>query len=82
MWFTYILNSRKYDKYYIGYTEDLEKRIAWHNKGKSRWTRKYRPWKVAYVEAYRNKTDAIKREKKIKSYKNKMYLKGMIGEVC
>ena len=47
MYYIYILYSEKYDKYYVGLTNDLERRLDEHNSGlKSNFTSKYRPWKL------------------------------------
>lgn len=54
-------------KSYIGYTNNVEKRLLEHNSGKSIYTRKYRPWRIIYVEDFLNETDAILREKYLKS---------------
>jgi len=64
----YILKNEK-GCYYIGYTGNLEKRLRKHNSGGSRFTRKKGPWKVVYREKYKNKKEAFRREKQIKSYK-------------
>lgn len=69
MHFLYILRSYVNSKYYIGSTEDLNKRLYYHNSGKVKSTKAYKPWKIIYTETYNNKVDALKREKQIKSYK-------------
>lgn len=65
----YILKSLKFkDKFYVGYTEDLDIRLKQHNKGLSFHTKKYMPWKIVYFEAYANQEDAKDREKKLKQF--------------
>ena len=50
-----------------GWTNDLEKRIKTHNKGKGAKYTKYRlPVKLIYYEEFENKIDAMKREYAIK----------------
>jgi len=66
----YILESIKFDRYYIGCTKDLSKRLKTHNEEKVRSTKAYCPWKVVYTENYGSKISAYKREKVIKSYKS------------
>ena len=67
----YILYSRKICKYYIGVTSDLERRLVEHNEGisKKAWTKRASDWTVVYSEGFENKSNAFKREKKIKSFK-------------
>ncbi len=69
MYTVYILKSRKAERYYVGYSADVEQRIKSHNGGKVRSTKAYRPWDVVYEEAHTTKQDAYRREHEIKSYK-------------
>ena len=64
----YILYSERHNKYYRGYTSNLIERFKSHNElSKKGYTINYRPWKVVYVEFCANKTEAIRREKFLKS---------------
>jgi putative endonuclease len=67
---TYILFSPSSGRYYIGSTDNLEKRLERHNKGATRSTKPYRPWEIAHVDIFDTKTEARKREKQIKAYKH------------
>lgn len=67
MYYTYVLQSKKDNKLYVGYTEDLKKRITLHNNGKIISTKNRRPLKLIYYEACLDKRDAIKREKYFKT---------------
>ena len=47
MYSTYILQSIEYpEHFYVGYTDDLERRFKQHNSGSSVHTNKFRPWKL------------------------------------
>lgn len=70
MFYTYILQSQKNNKLYIGYTKDLRKRFKEHNEGKSTYTKGRGPYKIIYYEACLNEDDARSRE---------LYLKTGIG---
>ena len=64
----YILYSFDSDKIYIGFTSDLISRFNSHNSySKKGHTTRFRPWKVIYCEYYLTKSDALKREKFLKS---------------
>jgi putative endonuclease len=67
LYYVYILECS--DKtLYTGYTNDLEERIKKHNtkdKG-AKYTRGRQPVKIIYYEKFDSKTDALKREHKIK----------------
>ena len=68
MYIVYVLHSPSFNKIYIGYTSDLTERLKSHNElGHKGWTRKFRPWELIYTEEFECKSDAIKREKQLKS---------------
>ena len=66
MYYFYVIKSELDDRLYFGYTSDLKNRIHQHNNGESRYTKKFKPWKLIYCEAYSNKSLAQKRERQIK----------------
>ena len=74
MYYVYALKSLKDGKFYIGFTEDLRKRLGAHNNGQVRATRSRMPFEVVYYEASRNINDAINREKYLKTTYGKRYL--------
>ena len=75
MYYTYVLLSTKDKEFYTGYTKDLKLRFEQHNKGLVDSTKSRRPFKLIYYEACIDQVDAKKREKYLKSYHGKMYLK-------
>jgi putative endonuclease len=74
----YILQSIISDKYYIGQTSNLERRLFYHNSGYSKSTKSGIPWELVYKEEYQSRAEAMKREKQLKSYKNKSYIENII----
>ncbi len=78
MWYTYILQSKKDDKWYTGYTQDLRKRFSQHNKGLSTWTKGRGPFTIIYYEACLNEDDARSRELFLKSGSGKRYVKNRL----
>jgi putative endonuclease len=77
--FVYILQSELDGSYYKGYTTDYQKRLEDHNLGNSTYTSAKVPWVLVYVEEWDNKTDALKREKRLKRC-NSIYLKWLTGQ--
>ena len=67
MFYVYILKSKKDNKLYIGYTEDLKRRLAEHKRGKSENTSHRLPIELIYYESYKNIDDAKDREKSFKN---------------
>jgi putative endonuclease len=76
----YVLYSHKDNKFYIGYTENLKKRYGKHQQGKVPATITRLPVELIFYEAYKNKYDALRREKYLKSSKGKTTLKSMLKE--
>ena len=75
MYYTYVLISRKNNDFYIGSTENLEERISSHNTGKVRSTRPYRPWELLEYEVFDSRSEAVQRERFLKSHQQKEILK-------
>ena len=71
MYFVYILYSKTVDKYYVGYTNNLEHRLEQHNSSHKGFTSQSNDWEIAYSEEYESKQDAMQREKVIKSWKSR-----------
>ena len=68
MFYVYILKSKKDDKLYIGYTDDLKRRFNEHNKGLVKATKSRIPFHLVYYEAYASKSDAKHRENMLKRF--------------
>jgi len=70
MYHVYFLKSRVDDKFYIGSTNDVNRRLKEHNKGETPSTKNRAPFDLVYCESYTAKRDALEREKYIKQFKN------------
>ena len=77
-YYVYVLKSRKIDRYYIGQTDNIDKRLERHNLGLVRSTKPYCPWDLVYCETYRSRSEAIRRERMIKAKKSKEYLEYLV----
>lgn len=66
-YFVYIVVCKN-EELYTGYTNDIDKRVETHNSGKgAKYTKTRLPVKLVYSEQFENKSEALKREYKIKS---------------
>ena len=74
-YYTYILKSEKDLKYYVGYTSNLKLRFEQHTKGLVESTKNRRPLKLIYYEACLSREDAQRREKYLKTYYGRMFIK-------
>jgi len=77
-YYTYVLRSSIDGNFYVGFTKDLENRIAEHNNGKVESTKNRKPLKLVYCEACLNKDDALHREKYFKTSYGKRYIKNRL----
>ena len=75
MYYTYVLHSEKDNNFYVGFTKDLKLRFEMHTKGQVESTQDRRPLKLIYYESCLNQDDATRREKYLKTYHGRMYLK-------
>ncbi len=78
MYFVYILYSSIIDKYYVGQTENLERRLSEHNSKKNLGAS---DWQMKYFEPFENRSDAIRREYEIKAKKRRTYIEWLIANV-
>ena len=74
MYFVYVLLSMKDFKVYIGFTQNIEKRIAEHMMGKVAATKHRLPLQLIYYEAYLEIKDSKGREKFLKGGSGHKYL--------
>jgi len=78
MYYTYVLQSERDGKFYPGFTQDLKLRFEQNNKGLVESTKDRRSLQLIYYQACIDKDDARKREKYLKTYRGKMFLKSRL----
>ena len=79
MFTVYVLYSKSYDKIYIGFTSNLEQRLLSHNElAKKGWTIKFRPWQLIHTEVFQLKSDAMNREKQLKTATGRNFIWSLI----
>jgi putative endonuclease len=80
MGFVYILQSESTGRFYVGSTDDLERRISEHLRGHSPATRGRGPWKLVYNEELPTLFEARRRELEIKKWKSSRMVKILIAK--
>jgi len=76
--FLYILFSQSRDRYYVGATIDLDRRLLEHNSGKSKSTKSGIPWKLVFSQAHQTFKEARQHEAQIKKMKSRSYIESLI----
>jgi putative endonuclease len=75
----YILYSLQADKYYVGFTGDeLAERLRKHNSNHTGFTGKANDWQIVFTQEFQAKSDAMRREKEIKSWKSRKSIERLV----
>ncbi len=75
----YIIYSQSIDKYYVGYSENVDERLKQHNSGISDYSSAAVDWELKYTEYFTTRKEAIGREKEIKRKKSRKYVQWLIS---
>lgn len=78
-YYSYVLRSLKNGLLYKGSTENIEKRLRYHNAGESNYTSKHIPWELVIAEAFETRAEAMKREKWYKSGAGRDWIKSQLN---
>lgn len=79
MYYVYIIKSVTTGIFYKGSTSDYYRRLGEHNNGINEFTRGKGPWKLAFVQEFETRSEALVKEKNWKRC-NKEYLKWLIKQ--
>jgi len=74
MFTVYVLQSLTTGKLYTGQTDNFQRRLDEHNLGFSTYTKGRGPWKCIYSEIYSTRSEAMGREKFLKSGQGREWL--------
>ena len=74
-YYTYVIYSKNFNRYYKGHCNDLVTRLNEHNLGKTKSTKPFIPWELIYYEEFESLSEAIHREKYFKTAAGRKYLK-------
>jgi putative endonuclease len=78
MFYVYAISSCVRNYIYVGLTDNVERRLAQHNKGENRSTKAYKPFKLILKETHETRIEARNREKYLKSGVGKEYLRSLL----
>ena len=82
MHYLYILFSEKLNRFYVGETSNVEKRLIMHNQHvyKNSFTKSASDWVIHLSKKYNNKNDALYIEKFIKRMKSRKFIEKIIND--
>lgn len=78
--YVYVLESLRDSRWYTGMCADLRKRVSAHEAGQVCSTRHRRPLRLIYYEACLSRTDAVRRERYLKTGRGKRYLRQRLSD--
>jgi predicted GIY-YIG superfamily endonuclease len=84
MFYVYVLENPK-GRLYIGHTDDLVRRLEQHNspEGKGhlgKYTHRNGPWKLFESETFDTRSEAMRREKQLKSWKSPGKVRALLAD--
>jgi putative endonuclease len=74
-----ILQSESTGRYYVGQTEHLHERVAYHQANYSKALKNRGPWKLRYFEEFATRSEAVRREQALKRRKDRAFLRGLVS---
>ena len=79
----YVIHSTIEERFYVGMTENLDRRLKEHNSGRTKSTKGFGPWELFFYEEFEDRREARKREKYLKSGygKNGLRINGSLPNV-
>lgn len=80
MYYVYVLYSEKFDRMYIGQTNNVENRLKRHNSGSEPATKSYVPWMIFQTFEYDSREEAVKMEKYWKQSNNRRKLREQLKD--
>ena len=74
--YVYIIQSKSVtDRFYTGFTENIENRLKDHNSGKDPHTSKYKPWRIKTAIALTDRQKALDFERYLKTLSGRAFAK-------
>jgi putative endonuclease len=77
--YLYILQSTTTKRYYIGQTQEVQTRLAYHTANFSKSLKNRGPWELVHREQYATRSEAIRRESQIKSWKDRDMIERLVS---
>lgn len=75
IFYTYIIESLKTHNWYIGHTNNINRRLVEHNSGQNKPTKNKGPWKLIFLVDFETNVEANRFEIKLKKIRNKDFIK-------
>jgi putative endonuclease len=80
MYFVYVIRNQSSGRSYTGHTADLTQRLGQHNHGITKSTKNRGPWQLLHQEEFATRSEAMKREKFLKTGKGREELRRILEQ--
>jgi len=80
MYSVYVLRSKTTGRFYSGSTSELARRVEEHNADATRSTKHRGPWELVYEETFPTRSEAMRRERELKTGKGREELKRLLAQ--
>jgi len=77
--FLYIIYSNSKDRYYVGHSDNLLRRIPEHNAARCIASKFGVPWTLVFSKSFNSRAEAMKEEYRIKRMKSRKYIERLIA---
>jgi putative endonuclease len=77
--FLYIIYSNSKDRYYVGHSDNLLRRIPEHNAARCKATKFGVPWTLVFSKSFNSRAEAMKEEYRIKRMKSRKFIERLIA---
>jgi len=74
MFYLYLIESETSGRYYIGQTDDLQRRLVDHSGHRKKFTNGKGPWRLIGYKSFHSRSEAIMEERRLKRAKNRKYV--------
>ncbi len=75
----YILQSESSNRFYIGQTQDVNARLSYHNANYSKSVKNRGPWRLVYQEPHATRSEVMRRERQLKSWKDRAMIERLVS---
>jgi len=79
VYYLYILQNEATSRFYIGQTQDVAERLAYHNANYSKSLKNRGPWRLVHTEQYNTRSEAMVRERQLKSWKDRRMIQKLLS---
>jgi putative endonuclease len=79
VYYLYILQSESTGRFYIGQTQNVPERLVYHNANYSKSLKNRGPWRLVFTQQFRTRSEAVRRERQIKLWKDRRMIEKLLS---